>query len=492
MIDYNWLSKRTYRSVDTLRLWSENPRLNPEDSHIYISDFVEDLISDAGERESFCNLIKSISENGFIPSDPIVVWKNTDNEKFYVAEGNRRVLALKLLRDPNKAPKSIRGLVRKYSTAIDKNLIKKVLVSIAPSFDDVEWYINQRNNASSLQKSWSRVQQQRWIASLYEKYKGDIDKILSITSMNKSDIEAYIRILKIKDFIKIDDVKRCLTQEEYDKANSHRFPITILERFFGYSIVKERWNLEYNGTEIVIHSELSSFYKAFAELIRRILSDGDDKIDTRIKAEDAIFIIDSLPPVIKVLDDTAEQITNNIINHQPDIIKTTGAQEIGIVIDSPTNIRPLKNNPDRNRILLPIYEITTSDTRLLELFEELKRIPLSYKNCVSAAMRIFLDLTVRNYIQSEGIEDELCKKFKCSFNNVTLHQRLSYLKDNSLTGNSKKVAERLLNSENEFSLDVLNGYVHGSSTHYLSKQFLNRFWDSMFPLFEQTLEIKEI
>ena len=264
--------------------------------------------------------IKSISENGFIPSDPIVVWKNTDNEKFYVAEGNRRVLALKLLRDPNKAPKSIRGLVRKYSTTIDKNLIKKVLVSIAPSFDDVEWYINQRNNASSLQKSWSRVQQQRWIASLYEKYNGDIDKILSITSMNKSDIEAYIRILKIKDFIKIDDVKRCLTQEEYDKANSHRFPITILERFFGYSIVKERWNLEYNGTEIVIHSELSSFYKAFAELIKRILSDGDDKIDTRIKAEDATLIIDSLPPVIKVLDDTAEQITNNIIGIIPLLI----------------------------------------------------------------------------------------------------------------------------------------------------------------------------
>lgn len=50
----------------------------------------------------------------------------------------------------------------------------------------------------------------------------------------------------------------------------------------------------------------------------------------------------------------------------------------------------------------------------------------------------------------------------------------------------------VINTIVEFSLDVLNGYVHGSSTHYLSKQFLNRFWDSMFPLFEQTLEIKEI
>ena len=43
----------------------------------------------------------------------------------------------------------------------------------------------------------------------------------------------------------------------------------------------------------------------------------------------------------------------------------------------------------------------------------------------------------------------------------------------------------------EYSLDVLNGYVHSQDTHYLSKQFLNGFWDFLFPLFEVLIEIKE-
>ena len=30
---YAWLEKRTPRSVDQLRLWEQNPRLNPEETH---------------------------------------------------------------------------------------------------------------------------------------------------------------------------------------------------------------------------------------------------------------------------------------------------------------------------------------------------------------------------------------------------------------------------------------------------------------------------
>ena len=41
---YEWLNKRYLRSVDQLRLWDENPRLNPDEKHLTIVDFVEDLI----------------------------------------------------------------------------------------------------------------------------------------------------------------------------------------------------------------------------------------------------------------------------------------------------------------------------------------------------------------------------------------------------------------------------------------------------------------
>lgn len=45
-----------------------------------------------------------------------IEWKNEDNQKYYVAEGNRRLVALKLLRMPQKAPKSIRSFIRKASS----------------------------------------------------------------------------------------------------------------------------------------------------------------------------------------------------------------------------------------------------------------------------------------------------------------------------------------------------------------------------------------
>lgn len=79
---YDWLSKRTPRSVDELRPWPENPRLNPEETHVTTSDYVEDIISEKADRENFCDLVKSIAERGFIPADPIVVWQNPDNKNF--------------------------------------------------------------------------------------------------------------------------------------------------------------------------------------------------------------------------------------------------------------------------------------------------------------------------------------------------------------------------------------------------------------------------
>ena len=111
MADYSWFNKRYLRSIDQLRPWGGNPRLNPEEQHVNLRDYVEDIIQEDGDKKSFIDLIRSIATNGFIPADPIVVWQDENNNRFYVAEGNRRVVALKLLRDPMKAPREIRGAV---------------------------------------------------------------------------------------------------------------------------------------------------------------------------------------------------------------------------------------------------------------------------------------------------------------------------------------------------------------------------------------------
>ncbi len=497
---FEWLITKTPRSVDQLRLWPENPRLNPEETHLTLKDFAEDLTYETADKKDFYELITSISEDGFIPADPVVVWKNEENGKYYVAEGNRRVVALKLLREPHKAPKSIRSFVRKASDKMNLTEIEKIPVNVAPTFDDAEWYINQRNSSSSLQRKWSRVQQQRWIVTLYEKHNGDIEKIISITKLTKSELEGFFRILKIKDFVKLNEVRSKLSESEFELANSYRFPITILERFFNFSLVKTKWGIEYDGIDVKITSLKSSFYNAFAELIKRILGD-DDKINTRLKLENLNDVLDSLPKVLLVEEEKEVEKSNDTSDVNADTSNSSSTNKtqqpnstpvVPPTSPSQTNtIQHLKENPNRNRIILPIYSINTSNYRLLGLFKEFKIISLKYTNIVSASLRVFLDLSVLNYIETEGIGDAIKAYYKDDLKNIALKKRIEYLKKEHLNGKAKIVASRLIDPTNQYSLDVLNGYVHGKDTHYLNKQMINGFWDFLFPLFNVLLDIRE-
>jgi hypothetical protein len=502
---FEWLIKKTPRSVDQLRLWPENPRLNPDETHLTLSDFAEDLTFEPADKKDFYELINSIVEDGFIPADPVVVWKNEENNKYYVAEGNRRLVALKLLREPHKAPKAIRSFIRKASDKINLTGIEKIPVNVAPTFEEAEWYINQRNSSSSLQRKWTRVQQQRWIVTLYEKHNGDIEKIISITKLSKSELEGFFRILKIKDFVKIEEVKNKLNDKEYELANSYRFPITILERFFNFSDVKEKWGVEYDGINVEIISLKSSFYTAFAELIKRIVNNNDDKINTRLTKDNLNDVLDSLPKVIFNENQSSETETtedsesgnenDSQAESETEETSETGQTESTGTADTNDNhsntVQHLKGNPERKNLILPIYSIHTNSFRLTGLFNEFKKISLTYKNTVSASLRVFLDLSVLNYIETEGIENAIKTHYRVDLKNIPLKKRLEYIKTNHLNGKTQIIVNRLIDPNNQYSLDVLNGYVHGQDTHYLNKQFLNGFWDFLFPLFEVLLVIRE-
>ena len=496
---YEWLNKKTPRSVDQIRLWSENPRLNPEENHLTLSDFAEDLTIEKADRDDFYALVNSIVEDGFVPADPVVVWQNEENQKFYVAEGNRRLIALKLLREPHKAPQSIRSFIRKSSDKINLTEIEKIYVNVAPTFEDAEWYINQRNSSSSLQRKWSAEQQRRWISSLYEKYEGDIEKIVSVTKLSKSDLENIIRLLKIKDYVKLTEVKEKLTEDEFALANSYRFPITILERFFNFADVKDRWGLVYDGIEVNIISNKLSFYNAFVELIKRIVNNNDDKINTRLTKDDLESVLDSLPIVVFDTEEVPEDNSNHSENNKntestnatDNNAQNQSTQNTNNTNNQSTTTQHLKGNVNRKNLILPIYTLETDSARLLGLFEEFKRISLSYRNTVSASMRVFLDLAVFKYIESEGLENAIQATYTDNIKNIPLKKRLEYIKTNKLTGKPQNIVSKLIEPSNQYSLDVLNGFIHSQDTYFLNREFLNGFWDFLFPLFEVLLVIKE-
>lgn len=486
MADYSWFNKRYLRSIDQLRPWSGNPRLNPEEQHVNLRDYIEDIIQEDGDKKSFMDLIHSIVTNGFIPADPIIVWQDENNERFYVAEGNRRVIALKLLRDPMKAPREIRGTVTRLANEWER--IDKIAVNIAPSFEDAEWYISQRNSTSSIQQKWSRLQQMRWIESLYEKYADAQDVLVQKSSMSLSEIEQIIRYIRLLNLVDEEQVKGVLSDEEYKAATSHTFPITIFERFFNLTKVREAWGFEFDGTKICFKNK-KDFLTAFTEVIRRIVSDKPDyKLDTRnISADKIDDLLEKLPKVDVETSDPYEVGT-----------KIELATEEEEQLDTPTpkqKPRILKGDLNRNRLILECYNLNTTEARLSQLFGELKRLSVnSYTSVCAAAVRIFLELAVLDYIQSEGLEAQIQRDFKYDLKKIILKSRLDYLSRKSrLKSNPKvcKILKGLINEKETYTLDILNGYVHSKDTEYLNKQYLNGFWDHIFPLLQAMLDITE-
>lgn len=485
MADYSWFNKRRQRSIDQLRPWSNNPRLNPEEQHVNIRDYIEDIIQEDGDKKSFMDLVRSIAINGFIPADPIVVWKDEKNDRYFVAEGNRRVLALKLLRDPSKAPREIRGTVTRLANNWER--IEKIFVNIAPSFEDAEWYISQRNSTSSIQQKWSRLQQMRWIESLYDKYADSQDILEQKSSMSISEIEQIIRYIRLLNLVEEEQVKTALTDTEYKAATAHTFPITIFERFFNLTKVREKWGFEFDGTKITFVNK-SGFLTAFTEVIRRIVSNKPNyKLDTRnISAEKIDSLLDELPKVD---------------------INTVDPYEVGDKTETePEEEKPespapkpkpksLKGDLNRNKLILECYQLNTTEARMSQLFGELKRLSVnSYVSVCAAAVRIFLELAVLDYIQSEGLEAQMRKDFKNDFKKIILKSRIDYLSRKSrLKDNpkAKKILCDLINEKERYTLDVLNGYVHSKDTEYLNKQYLNGFWDHIFPLLQAMLDITE-
>src|SRR5690606_28872781 len=131
--------------------------------------------------------------------------------------------------------------------------------------------------------------------------------------------ESFIRILKLKDLIKLKEIKNQLTNGEFEKANSYKFPITILERLFSFTETKEKWGIDFHGVDILIKSNKDSFYKLFTELIKRIVSEDENKINTRITKEDLQDIFDSLPQVnFDDIDESTSFEANDNINDEDD------------------------------------------------------------------------------------------------------------------------------------------------------------------------------
>lgn len=86
-------------SVDNLLFDAQNPRLPKGVDGSKDSEVISWMLADGTKTE----VMESIAENGYFGAEPMLVVPAQAQDRFVVVEGNRRLTALKLLKDPDLA-----------------------------------------------------------------------------------------------------------------------------------------------------------------------------------------------------------------------------------------------------------------------------------------------------------------------------------------------------------------------------------------------------
>lgn len=142
--------------IDDLFLDEENPRLprvvgrSQEEMALYIA-----------RNTSITELMTAIAENDYFPGEPLVVVPREEGG-YWSVEGNRRLTALKLLRDPSIYPKNAK--VREIAESA-KFRPKEVPCVIFEERTDVVNYLGYRHISGV--KQWEPLAKARYIANYF-------------------------------------------------------------------------------------------------------------------------------------------------------------------------------------------------------------------------------------------------------------------------------------------------------------------------------------
>ena len=116
------------QSIASLHLDAKNPRLGRETTSRAPREIIQYLF----EHDKAMEVAQSIAMRGYFPNEPLLAIK--ENEQFVVVEGNRRLAALKGLREPGLVEGSYQRQLERLARQIeDPQDIATVPVTVAPS-----------------------------------------------------------------------------------------------------------------------------------------------------------------------------------------------------------------------------------------------------------------------------------------------------------------------------------------------------------------------
>ncbi|EDX7164771.1 hypothetical protein C7114_001780 [Salmonella enterica subsp. enterica] len=443
-------------------------------------------------------LAKDIASKGLDPSENILVYPSDDEDGFFVvAEGNRRVTALKLLLSPKLAPNDKARKAFEKLKLTQSKTIKIVENCVLFDDDEYEHWVNLKHtgqNGGVGRVEWTATEKGRHLARMGKYSFGN--QLLTFIDLNSS---YYEKIIEKKKLLRITNITRLfgdLKVRDYFNLKSIN---GILYCFQPY----QRFLTQLNNILTVMIEEDEKGKACFT--VNRIRSQGDRV--TFVFEQDIKPYENELKKPWSLLDQNSFSSTENDNSDSDDGSsaedgdeddrnaysggKTEGKggsnpddkDEPGAGSDQDGQPKPkvkIKTPPkaDRNNLIPSYVKLNfRGHKKCSRIFSELKNHLTfdSTPNAISILLRIFVDLSVSAFIEDNKL------KPKEPHRNPGLHDKVimcaQFLRDEKKMTGSQCTAVITHSSQITKHDGSLQQYVHNPHL-LLSKEAVNTEWDN--------------
>jgi len=469
--------KTKHLSPTSLHLDTKNPRLGRE----YLSRAPREIIQYLFEHDKAMEVAESIVTRGYFPNEPLLAIK--EDGRLVVVEGNRRLAALKALREPGLLEgKFERQLNRLSRRILDPNLIATVPVTIAPSRKVTDRQIAGKHVGTPV-LAWRSENRASFILDkLAEGY--DNDALRDELGFSLADIQEARQTRALADMARsldLDDEVKAKLEGPTAKV------FTTLERVFDSTVGQEFLHVEKDPEHgLRGRTTKKEFIRGFTKLVTDIAL-GKQSSRTLNTNENIRSYFEAWNPEDRPKKKQGSFVPSDVIQGASVASKPTVASK-----PSPKPKRETKT------VLPKDLKIRHGNDRLIDICRELTRLKRDdFPNAGAVLLRVFFELAVVHYLERigelKGIVAKIEKKEKRTlpFGVPTMRQLVPEItriaKERLSSGEAALIGKAVkYDPSAPFTISDLHGFVH--SPDLPGDRDIHQFWLRTEPLFRMMLE----
>lgn len=438
-------------------------------------------------------LAKDIAEHGLDPSERLIVYKNEaaeDDTAYTVAEGNRRLTALKLLHEPELAEnEKVKSRIKKI---IQTNAELPVTVDcvVFDNPEDFEHWISLKHSGQNNgvgRVRWDTKEQERYLSKNgVFSFGAQFLKFLENEKSFSLEITSKFHLLRLTNITRLlddPDVRIALGLEVID---GKIFCVQAKDRFVSEitKLIKTMQEVDDRGkviftvnkirhksdrrdliTELSINRPLNKLNKYW-----ELSSPNSYKPELRTDSNNNNNNNNNTDDNLETERDQNKNSAQDDVRHKNDE-KDNDKQK-----DNP-NVKP---NPNRNNLIPSNVKYNFDNKKCRKIYDELKG-KLRHDECpmsISVLLRVFLELSLICYLEKNNI---ILKKQQQGLHDKVVAAS-NDLKDKGFLTNSQVSSVQSVSSNITMSQGSLQQYMHNKDT-LPDKSSLNTQFDNLHCLF---------